>query len=102
MSPPYCPDDPGLAQRFILSLLYFSTNGDMWLDDFGFLSGIEECDQVVCDAHDRVVQIGPDDNNVAGTIPTEIALLPRLLDLDLDGNNTIGGIIPDEQGNLNF
>jgi len=100
MIPPYCPSDTRLIQRYILSLFYFSTNGDTWLDSKGFLSGVEECDWVTCDARDRVVILRVDHNNVSGTIPTEIRFLERLFDLDLDGNQMIGGSMPDIFGDL--
>lgn len=98
--PPYCPSDSRLIQRYILSLFYFSTNGDAWFDQSGFLSATEECEWVTCDTRDRAVIIRIDDNNLSGTIPTEILLLDRLFDLDLDGNKQIGGNIPENLGNL--
>jgi len=99
--PPYCPSDPRLIQRYVLTLFYYATNGDSWFDDKGFLSSTEECNWgVSCDARDRVVVIRIDHDNLSGTIPSEISFLPRLFDLDLDGNELIGGTIPESIGEL--
>jgi hypothetical protein len=61
-----CPDDANLAQRYVLSLLYFSTGGDNWMKcrrdglapciEENFLSGSHECEWggITCDSLKRV------------------------------------------------
>jgi len=93
--PPYCPSDPRLIQRYVLAVFYYATNGNTWLHHRDFLSPTEECNWgVSCDSRERVVVIRLDHENLSGTIPSEISFLPRLFDLDLDGNKFIGGTIP--------
>ena len=43
---------PTAQQRYALAVLYFSTNGDGWTDNTGWLSGLPECGWfgVTCDA----------------------------------------------------
>jgi len=83
-----------------LVAIYKSTNGDEWTDNTNWLSdssvstwkGIS-----VSIAGDRVTQIDLADNNVTGTIPSEIGDLTDLLFLKM-GNNPLGGTLPSQIG----
>jgi hypothetical protein len=77
--------DQKKIQRYVLATLYYSTNGDNWVNKFGWLSDSDECNWYndaegpFCvggfvgelDLH------GP--NGLAGTIPPELALLSNSL-----------------------
>jgi hypothetical protein len=64
-----CPGDENIPQRYILALLYFSTNGDDWMkcrrDDMApcvgknFLSVYHECEWggITCDSNERIQKI---------------------------------------------
>lgn len=111
MEPLYCPDDDRLLQRYVLSLVYYSTTITPWItcgDDVitsvcptneeRFLSPVPECDWfgVTCDARERIRVLRIDDNNLSGTLPdVELSSISSMVQLDLDGNKGIAGTLPD-------
>jgi hypothetical protein len=96
----HCPDEPKIIQRWSLAVMYFSTGGDDWTECFSgdvscttspaflgedaFLSESNECEWagISCDFESRVTEIEFEDNNLAGTIPTEFGLLDELVRID--------------------
>jgi hypothetical protein len=92
-----CPDEPKLVQRWALAVMYFSTGGDDWTECFAgdldcttsltflgedpFLSASNECQWagIACDFDACVTEIEFEDNNLAGTIPTELGLFGDLV-----------------------
>ena len=70
---------PFLIQRYILALLYLSTNGHNWYKSFGFMSGKNECDWggVSC-ANGYVTQLNLSFNNLRGQLVSEIYCLTNL------------------------
>jgi Leucine-rich repeat (LRR) protein len=108
-----CPDDANLKQRYILTVLYFSTSGDGWnkctrdestpCTGVAFLTGVSECQWggIECDLDTRVASITLDANNLAGPIPNEIGSLTYLVELDLD-DNALTGSLPPSLGQLKF
>jgi hypothetical protein len=64
-----CPEDSNVLQRYILAILYFSTNGDAWNEctqaretictGEPFLSGTNECQWggISCDSQGQVTKI---------------------------------------------
>jgi len=116
-----CPgsdeDNTSIEQRYILAVLYYSTNGADWTDSGAFLSvNLTEClwripdpasgDGIFCTDNGTVVnRIAIDDNNLNGTLPSELGSLPSLRALLLDSNENIQGTIPEsfkELSNLTF
>ena len=111
------PDDPTLTQRYVMAVLYFSTNGDNWSKCFAdatpeecgwwgysnrnyqpFLSEASECvwgmwDNNACNRDGLITSIGIQDNNLVGNLPLELAALPELRHLDLS-QNSIYGVLP--------
>jgi hypothetical protein len=76
--------DAQKIQRYILAVLYYSTNGDDWLRNDTWLSDDDECtwfvkSSVFCQfglTLDRVNTLDLSDNNLVGTLPAlELALL---------------------------
>jgi hypothetical protein len=106
-----CPDDPALAQRYILAVLYYQTSGDSWLrctsdgltscEGAAFLSAESECKWggIGCDTNGQVTDINLSSNNLAGSLPPEIGSLAFLEELLIDKNALIGSI-PDSFGAL--
>jgi hypothetical protein len=79
--------DDTKIQRYVLATLYYSTNGDSWNDNTGWMTDDDECSwyndafESFCntggsilelDLYDDITDTG---NNLVGTIPNEIALL---------------------------
>lgn len=93
-----CPDDEKIVQRWVLAVIYYSTNGDDWFQcsanpeatdlcgaedpfvgDSRFLSAVNEClwNGISC-IDGCVTEIEFEENNLIGTIATEIGLLKDL------------------------
>lgn len=87
-----CPPDD-LIQRWALAVMYFSTAGDGWdqCSDVGidlcgsqdpfltkrrFLSSFNECQWagISCNVNSKVTEIEFEENNLIGTIPTEMGV----------------------------
>lgn len=112
-----------LQQRFILCVLYKSTNGANWFstiptatetatttttdgaavaidetENFFVDDYAHECDWygVACDAESRQVVVVVDlaNNSLMGTIPGEIVHLSNLVDINLSSNRDLTGSIP--------
>lgn len=114
-----CPDDPKVVQRWALAVIYYSTNGDSWFQcssnptandacgfdapfvgDARFLSGVFECLWAGISCIDGcVTEIEFEENNLIGTIPTEIGLLSDLAIWGMERGG-LTGTIPTEVGLL--
>ena len=114
-----CPDDPKFLQRWVLAVIYYSTNGDQWVqcsdnpaatDDCGnllpflgatrFLSAGTECDWAgISCINGCVSEIEFEENNLVGTIPTEIGLLSDLAVWGMERGG-LTSTIPTEVGML--
>jgi hypothetical protein len=100
-----CPYDPNVAQRYILAVLYFATNGEAWLhcsnntasscDEDRFLSASHECEWggVGCNSDNHVISFHMSENNMSGTLPTELAHLSLLTEISMD-TNALQGTLP--------
>lgn len=98
-------------ERNALIALYNSTNGDGWSDSSNWKKSATEFNDPgtentwygvtveTRDGGDHVTRIDLEDNNLIGTIPSEIGDLPFLEYLDLSWNYLYGPI-PDQLGNL--
>jgi Leucine-rich repeat (LRR) protein len=83
-----------------LVALFDSTVGKIWTNRTNWLSSEPVSDWYgVTVKGDRVIEISLKNNNLVGTIPTEIANITALMYLNL-GNNQLGDSIPEEIGNL--
>ena len=98
-------------QRFALATFYYSTNGDDWTRNDGWLSDDDECTWFTsstnlqpCNETGSFVNLELDLNNLGGTLPPELAMLAgSLVQLELSrfgSSSFIGGTIPPEYGSL--
>ena len=94
--------------RTALEAIYQATNGDEWLDNENWMNGGDPCNDVeqwagvICNTVDdpnTIMYLNLKENNLSGTIPSEIALLSDLRGLELD-SNSLSGTIPSEIGRL--
>lgn len=98
-------------QRFALATFFYSTNGQKWRANDGWLSSASECEWYTsdttspCDSNNLYASLQLVNNDVRGSIPSELALLSTSLsamDLVNDGdrNATLSGTLPSELGRL--
>ena len=87
--------------RAVLVALYNATDGDNWTDKDNWLSDepLEEWQGVATDDEGRVIELHLWENNLQGSIPSELGNLYKLTTLELQSNQ-LTGEIPSELGNL--
>jgi hypothetical protein len=90
-----------IVQRYLLTLVYYSTNGSNWDDQEDFLSQVDVCDWSGVDCNDGAFIIGLDlaRNNLDGMIPTELRFLLSLEELQMQ-RNVLKGNMPSEIGDF--
>lgn len=102
------------VERYILAVLYFSTDGDNWIEESNsiFMNVlVSVCDWssgswatgdwrgVDCKSDESVVEVRITNSNLHGLIPSEIGKLSNLINLSL-ANNKLTGPIPTALGQL--
>ena len=95
---PFCADT---GDRAALVALYDATGGDKWKNNTNWKSNlpIDRWFGVTTDSNGRVTKLYLHDNQLSGTIPTELGSLANLRILWLGGNQ-LSGTIPAELGDL--
>ena len=92
-------------QRYALATIYYSTDGDQWIDRTFWLSSVDEClwfstaSGPTCGPSRELIALELDRNIVFGQLPYEVSLLKSLQSLSFQGNG-LSGLIPSELGNL--
>eukprot|EP00984_Skeletonema_dohrnii_P024814 scaffold13965_cov72-Skeletonema_dohrnii-CCMP3373.AAC.3 len=96
---------PYIIQRYILAVLYYSTTGAGWRNQFDFLTNTNECEWGVganngfnvidCNNDGFVTLINLWQNNLMGVIPTELVHLRNCTALDFL-TNRLSGEVPVE------
>ena len=86
-----------------LVALYNSTDGDNWNNNSGWLDTCDVCQWygVNCTGTGHVNAVDLRNNNLSGTLPSQLGELAYLSTLRLDNNN-LSGEIPSELGNIPF
>jgi hypothetical protein len=97
------PEGFGLpfVQRYVLTTLFFSTNGENWLDKEDWLNPkLSECDWtsgIFCEKdvtnHFIVTKIDLTRNGLSGSLPEELGRLEELISLRFP-KNSVAGTIP--------
>ena len=89
------------AERDALEALYQDTDGDNWTNNRNWLSNaqLDSWHGVTTDRNGRVVELDLSENELNGTIPSELGSLTNLERLKLS-KNQLRGPIPPELGNL--
>jgi Leucine Rich Repeat len=98
--------------RYSLAVLYFSLNseiqGNQWNYSTGWATNTSECDwyttfrnESICDSSGAFTTLELEQNQLFGSLPTEIELLSDLQRVQLT-KNTLRGSIPSEIGGLHF
>jgi hypothetical protein len=68
-------------QRYVLAVVYYSTDGESWTQSDGWLTDEDECNwytgstNLVCDESGAFQRLVLYDNNLMGPLPAEVALL---------------------------
>ncbi|CAJ1947203.1 unnamed protein product [Cylindrotheca closterium] len=99
-----------LVERYYLAVLYFSTNGDNWIQNFGWLSetsshcaeGAKKWFGIECE-NDSVVSIELEANNLDGSFPRGIRVLSNLRSIWITGDGSdskLIGTVPTMPQNL--
>jgi hypothetical protein len=85
-----------LQQSYVLSLMYFSMGGDDWKENTNWLVHGNICTWfgLECGFIGRVYNIRLAANGLIGTIPTQIRYLQNLNSIDLSFNVGIVGVLP--------
>jgi hypothetical protein len=74
-----------IIQRWVLAVLFYSTNGDAWQNADGWLTSLDECSWFttsgggICDDQGRITHVELRDNKLEGTLPRELSLLSNSL-----------------------
>ena len=97
-----------ILQRYAMATIYFSTNGDDWFFNDGWLSDDEECDwynragRRACNPRGELKSLELDYNNLNGELPIEVGHLSEMERLILRGGPSAftGGTLPTELGYL--
>jgi len=97
-----------LIQRYALATVFYSTDGNNWKNNSLWLDNGDECGRwwqfigggITCNSTTGgITNLGIGKNNLKGTIPPEIGLLPSLVELDLSEND-LRGTMPSQIGEL--
>ena len=90
------------AEMDALEALYQDTDGDNWTNNRNWLSNapLDSWHGVTTDRNGRVVELDLSENELNGTIPSELGSLTYLEELNLS-QNQLSGTIPLELGSLN-
>jgi len=88
---------PVLEERFALTCLYFSTQGNQWNSKSQWLSPKSHCTWhgVTCNDAHRVSAIDLSSNKLKGSLPSELAILANMKSLVMV-TNKVEGTIPSE------
>jgi len=103
-----CPIScPGVPDFEALIALYSSADGSSWINKSGWEDGAagNDCDictwyGVTCNSNDRVTAVALADNNLNGTIPSDLGNLDFIQTLNLTKNPNLTGSIPASLGQL--
>jgi len=81
-------------QRYLLMVLFYSLDGEKWFEKTGYGSSIHACDWhgIECNTRKEVNGIILLNNDLRGLLPTELFLIPNIINIILGGNEIYGTI----------
>ena len=94
--PKHLPTGKSFQQRYALSVLYHATQGDKhWQIKTNWMSKKSECEWygITCNLFGDIIEINLGFNELNGLIPREMALLQKLQEVDMHGND-LQGVLP--------
>mmetsp|Transcript_26969 Transcript_26969/g.56758 ORF Transcript_26969/g.56758 Transcript_26969/m.56758 type:complete len:708 (+) Transcript_26969:166-2289(+) len=101
---------PGFEQRYAMAVFYYSTDGDNWQTQDGWLKEGSECNWhgiqglgnclEGCTNDGDICGITMKYNRISGSIPSEMGILTQMRYFEIQ-NNVLTGTIPTEIGNWN-
>ena len=89
-----------LLQRYALATLYYSTNGDDWINNIGWLSEENECNwmsrskKAICGELGEYITLNLQENNLRGKLPAELGILSDTIRSLITRKNSLSGEIP--------
>lgn len=88
-------------QRYIMTTLYYSTDGANWNRDDNWLTVLDECFWfgAECTDNREIVSLQIPDNGLYGELPLDLSLMTSLRSINLE-SNTLVGTIPTELGQM--
>jgi len=89
-----------IEQRYAMSTMYYSTEGDYWKENSGWLSNTSECtwSLVTCNRDNNLlIELQMNENNMSGQIMPEFSVLSSLKEIHFY-NNTLSGLLPNLVG----
>jgi len=101
LSPNNQGDRIRLKQRFSLLTLWYSMKGDEWIENRQWLEDEDECSWfgVTCQ-NSTITALQLDLNNLAGSIPPDVAHLSSLTKVSFNNNPGLSGELPTSLGSL--
>lgn len=99
-------NDDVFLQRYALATLYYSTAGEGWTANDGWLSDANACDwfssggSLLCNNDGMITSIMLSNNGLNGNLPNEIGILSQLQSIMLSGNTRLTGPVPSTLRNL--
>eukprot|EP00978_Attheya_sp_CCMP212_P047188 scaffold421253_cov59-Attheya_sp.AAC.2 len=89
-------DLPNLDQRYGAAVFYYALDGDGWISNTRWLSTDPVCDWfgINCNSNGLLTEIDLEENNLTGSLPPQLELFVKMMELKLSINN-VGGPIPD-------
>ena len=86
-------------QRYVLATVYYSTDGDDWVNNSAWLSELDECNwwstaETVCDELGRYNKLDLQENNLVGSLPPELVILSNSLETTNVRKNILSGGLP--------
>ena len=86
-------DEDRIIQRYTLAVLYYSTGGANWTNQFEFMTEDDECawsGALQCDSNGIITDIDLRENELIGPMPHELSALTELKSLIFDTNSLTG------------
>ena len=85
------PVDSSIIQRYVLAVMFYSIDGDGWINNAHWTSGEDHCNWYGISCNKGVVdQLNLVANNLMGALPTEIGELTGLEHINLSFNELVG------------